>query len=409
LKILLSAFACRPGDGSERGIGWHWAEEIARLGHEVHVLTRMTHAPFCERSAKELGLAMVIHGYDLPRWATWWKSEKTMRGTRFYYLLWQWRAYPLARDLHDRQRFDLVHQITFGAHRYPSFMGRLGIPFILGPIGGGEVSPAALLRSAPFKPRVFEYLRSIGNRIAALDPLVQKTFKQATLIFCKTQETKNEIPAALHHKCAFVPDVGAETALLANSPSPGSATPKFLYAGRLFYWKGIHLVLRALAQVRRQMPDATMVIVGQGADSDWLRALANELGISGAVTWPGWLARKEVMGFYSSCTAFTFPSLHDSGGTVVLEALSQGLPVICLDLGGPGQMLPEDCGFKISTAGQTEEQVIGALAEAMMKIGSDASTRREFGENALKAARAQTWQAIVARAYELIEQALAAR
>jgi len=409
LKILLSAYSCRPGWGSEPGIGWHWAEEIARQGHEVHVLTRSVHAPFCARSAKELGLSMVIHGYDLPRWARWWKSEKTTRGTRLYYLLWQLRVYPIARALHLNQRFDLVHHITFGAHRFPSFMGRLGVPFILGPIGGGESSPRELLRSAPFKPRVFEFLRSIANRIAALDPLVQKTFKQATLILCKTQETRNAVPAHLHHKCAFIPDVGAETGWLATSPPSGNASPKFLYAGRLLYWKGIHLALRALAQVRCHMPDATMVIVGHGGEGKWLRALASRLGVSEAVQWTGWLPRDEVMGFYRSCTAFTFPSLHDSGGTVVLEALSQGLPVICLDLGGPGQMLPEDCGFKIPTTGQTEQQVVGALAQAMMKVGSDDRMRREFGENALKAAQAQTWQVIVARAYRLIEETVAAR
>ena len=409
LKILLSAYACRPGGGSEPGIGWHWAEEIARLGHEVHVLTRSTHAPFCARSAEDMGLQMVIHGYDLPRWARWWKSEKTMRGTRLYYLLWQWRAYPIARALQARERFDLVHHITFGGHRYPSFMGRLGIPFILGPIGGGETSPPALVRSAPLGPRIFETLRSLGNRVAAVDPFVQGTFRNAALILCKTQETRNEIPPALRYKCALVPDVAAETALVAATPPQGSETPQFLYAGRLLYWKGVHLALRALAEVRHQLPDATMIVVGHGAQEEWLHQLAQKLGISEAVEWRGWLSRQEVMSLYGGCTAFTFPSLHDSGGTVVLEALSQGVPVICLDLGGPGAMLPENCGIKIPAEGRTEEQVVSALAEAMRRIACDPRLRHKFAKNALDAARIQTWQQIVSSAYALIDEALAAR
>jgi len=409
LKILLSAFACRPGGGSEPGIGWHWAEEIARLGHEVHVLTRSKNVPFCRRAATESGLSMVVHGYDLPRWARWWKSETTQRGMRPFYLLWQWRAFPVARALQARERFDIVHHITFGAHRYPSFMGGLGIPFFLGPIGGGEASPPALLRSAPLLPKIFEALRTLANRMVAIDPMVQKTFLRATLIFCKTQETRNGVPPGLRHKCPLVPDVAAESALVASSPPAGSETPRFLYAGRLLYWKGVHLALRAFAEVRHQLPEATMIVVGQGPQENWLRQLAQQLGISDAVEWRGWLPRAEVMGLYCGCTAFTFPSLHDSGGTVVWEALSQGVPVICLDLGGPGARMPENCGYKISTERQTEQQVVFALAEAMRNIVSDTHLRQQFAKNALEAARRQTWQAIVTHAYELIEKSLAMR
>lgn len=407
MKILLSAYACRPGGGSEPGVGWHWAEEIARLGHEVHILTRSTHAPYCVLRVQELGLPIVIHGYDLPRWARWWKSEKTMRGTRFYYLLWQRLAYPIARRLHARAHFDLVHHITFGAHRYPSFMGRLGIPFILGPIGGGETAPSALLRSAPLVPRIFEIVRSIHNRIAAVDPSVQAAFKSATLIFCKAKETRDQIPANLRHKCAIVPDVAADTSLTVASPTPGSPTPKFLYAGRLLYWKGVHLALRALAQVRDRMPEAELIVVGHGAQQDWLHQQAQKLGISHAVQWRGWLAREEVLKLYSTCTAFTFPSLHDSSGNVVLESLSQGLPVICLDLGGPRALLPADCGFKIATEGRNEEQVVAALAQAMHQVAADPSLRHQLALNGLAAARRQTWEAIVRDAYVLVEEALA--
>jgi hypothetical protein len=143
LKILLSAYACEPGKGSEPGIGWHWALEIARLGHEVHILTRSNNVQAIQRGLAELdGLRLTVHGYDLPTWARWWK--KGMRGVRLYYVLWQWGAYRHARRLHSTLRFDLVHHITFGVFRHPSFMGRLGIPFVFGPIGGGESTPPGL-------------------------------------------------------------------------------------------------------------------------------------------------------------------------------------------------------------------------------------------------------------------------
>lgn len=409
MKVLLSAFACRPGGGSEPGVGWHWAEEIALLGHEVHVLTRSQNVPFCERAAAESGLSMVIHGYDLPRWARWWKSETTQRGMRPFYLLWQWRAFPFARALQTRERFDIVHHITFGAHRYPSFMGGLGVPFFLGPIGGGETSPPQLLKSAPWRARLYEFARSVGNRVAALDPFVQIQFHRARLIFCKTRETMEAIPAAMQGKCVCLMEVGTDQSLLAQSPSSGSDSARFLFAGRLLHWKGIHFALRALALVKRDLPDATLTIVGQGRELAWLQTVAQRCGVAESVDWRGWLERSELMGLYGNNTALVFPSLHDSSGNVLLEALSQGLPVICLDLGGPGIILPDDCGFKIPAGDQTEEQVVAALADAMKRIATDQHLRSQFAKNALQAARQQTWQASVARVYELIAEALAAR
>ena len=405
MKVLLSAYACEPDKGSEPGMGWHWALEIARLGHEVHILTRANNVAAIERGLEELGgMRMQIHGYDLPRWARWWK--KGPRGMYLYYLLWQWYAYRRARKLHAALRFDLVHHITFAVYRHPSFMGGLRIPFIFGPIGGGECSPPALLRSAPLRARIFEFLRSVGNRIAAIDPLVQSTFHRAALILCKTPETLAAVPLQSREKCILAQDVAADPVWLVQSPSAGSETARFLFVGRLLHWKGIHLILRALKQVRRNLPDATLTIVGDGGDRVWLHGLARQLGINEAVDWRGQLPQKEVIGIYGCHTAFVFPSLHDSGGTVVMEALSQGLPVVCLDIAGPGAILPENCGFKIAARDRTEEQVISALAEAMGQLACDSGLRRELAANALAAARRLTWQAVVGNAYAEVEKVL---
>jgi glycosyltransferase involved in cell wall biosynthesis len=408
LRILLSAYACGPGEGSEPGMGWHWAVEISRLGHEVHILTRANNVASIERGLAELdGLRLYVHGYDLPDWVRWWK--KGSRGMYLYYLLWQWGAYRRARALHAALRFDLAHHITFAVYRHPSFMGRLGIPFIFGPIGGGEFTPRALLRSAPWRAKIAEFLRWAGNRIASIDPLVRATFDRAALILCKTPETLAAVPARARAKCIRMQDVAADTALLAQSPSAGSETARFLFVARLLHFKGIHLILRALKEVRRTIPDATLTIVGKGRDSAWLHGLARQLGLDQAVEWRGQLPREEVMGIYGSHTAFVFPSLHDSGGTVVMEALSQGLPVVCLDWAGPGAILPENCGFKIAVQGRSEEQVVLALAEAMKQLACDGVLRRELAANALAAARRQTWEAVVRHAYDEVEKVLVTR
>jgi glycosyltransferase involved in cell wall biosynthesis len=371
----------------------------------VHVLTRANNVRAIENElAKVSGLKLAIHGYDLPKWARWWK--KGSRGMRLYYVLWQRGAYRYAQKLHARQRFDLVHHITFGVFRHPSFMGRLGIPFIFGPIGGGEYAPQSLLRSLPLRGRIAERMRNAANRAASFDPLVQGAFRRATLICCNTAETMERVPAHYRGKTICVHDVASDAAAIASNPSPG-AGPRFLFVGRLLYWKGVHLALRALAELRREVPDAEFTIVGDGRDRAWLEALVQQLNLGKAVQWRGWLPRAEVQQLYAAHCAFLFPSLHDSGGTVVLEAMSQGLPVICLDLGGPGSILPAGCGAKITARGRSEEQVIADLTEAMKKLATHSGWRDELAANALKAARAMTWTIHVRHAYEEIEKALA--
>jgi glycosyltransferase involved in cell wall biosynthesis len=421
LKVLLSAYACEPGKGSEPGMGWHWAVEIARLGHEVHILTRANNVQACEHGVANLpGLRLSVHGYDLPRWARWWKEGQ--RGVRLYYVLWQWGASRRAQALNRAQSFDLVHHITFAVWRHPSFMGRLGIPFVFGPVGGGEDTPPALRPSLSVRAKIVEALRSAANRLASIDPLLLSTLRRASLVLYKTTDTLAHIPRRYHARCICIQDVATDKDGLASAPAPGpgsspaaspesgsgsSPTPHFLFAGRLLYWKGVHLALRALAQVRAQLPDARLTIVGDGRDRAWLQSLARNLGLESAVDWRGLLPHPEVLRIYAAHTAFVFPSLHDSGGTVIMEALAQGLPVLCLDLGGPGAILPAECGVKISARGRTEDEVVADLSAAMIRLAADAEFRATLAASALDAARRMTWSALVAGAYAQIESRLA--
>ena len=139
-RILLSAYACEPGKGSEPEVGWLWATELADAGHEVWVITRQAN-----RHAIEMNLGdqprprLHFVFYDLPAWARRWK--RGARGVHLYYALWQWGAYRVAKRLTREINFDCVHHVTFVGMRAPSFMGLLGLPFFLGPVSGGESVP----------------------------------------------------------------------------------------------------------------------------------------------------------------------------------------------------------------------------------------------------------------------------
>src|SRR4029077_18913154 len=136
LKVLVSAYACEPGKGSEPGVGWNWVSQISKF-HDVWVITRENN-----REQIEEGLGRFpIPGahwcfWDFPPWACFWKRKR--RGIHLYYYMWQFGAYWQARKLHHRVRFDLAHHVTLVIYWMPSFLSFLGIPFVWGPVGGGD-------------------------------------------------------------------------------------------------------------------------------------------------------------------------------------------------------------------------------------------------------------------------------
>jgi glycosyltransferase involved in cell wall biosynthesis len=401
--VLLSAYACEPGKGSEPGIGWNWACQIANQGHEVTVLTQPRFLPAiaqaCQTGTTAGMTAVAVRVPILDRW----ESVFSRLGTPYYYahiLLWQLAAYRVAWALHRRQSFDWVHQVTLGAARIPSLMGFLGIPFLLGPIAGGETAPWRLRKSFPLRGWVHALVRDLSNAWVRLDPLVRLTFRQATRIIATTEQTRAMLPRSLRAKSAVQLAIGIEQP--ASGPMPSRTGPfKLLYVGRLLYWKGLHFGLRALAELRREVPDARLTIVGSGPDEVWLRKLCERLGLQDAVDWIGWMSREDLARVYSEHDAFLFPSLHDSGGMVVLEAFAQGLPVVCLDLGGPGLMVDESCGRVIPTRGASEREVVAALHAALRELAENPALRETLRHGALARVREYAWPVVVARAYAL--------
>lgn len=406
LKLLMSAYACEPGKGSEPGVGWRWAVETARLGHEVWTITRENNRAGIEAGIAGLGggLAARLHFvyYDLPPRLRAWKHGG--RGVHLYYFLWQLGAYRCARRLHAAQRFDAVQHITFGVVRQPSLMGRLGIPFVAGPLGGGERAPWALRRHFPWSGQVRDAVRDVANALVRFDPLVRQMLAQATLILVKTPESMAWLPAACRHKARILLEIGID-ARPAESPSPAAvAGPRrrlrLVYVGRFLYAKGMELGLRAMAALRSRGVDVTLTMIGQGPQEARWRGLADELGLADRVGWTPWMRQEELLAAYASFDVFLFPSLHDSSGNVVLEAMSAGLPVVCLNLGGPAQLVDAGCGRVVDVAWRDEPQVVAALAAALAELAGDAALLTRLAAGAQARAGQFSWRHVVGRVWD---------
>jgi glycosyltransferase involved in cell wall biosynthesis len=400
MKLLVSAYACEPNKGSEPGVGWNWTQALLRRGYEVHVITRSNNGPAIENALIGLKLPLAVSYYDLPRWARGWKYWPG--GIYLYYLLWQMGAYRLAKKLHATERFDRVQHVTFASFRQPSFMGGLGIPFIFGPVGGGEAMPPAFHKGISLIGRVADASRDLGNALIAFDPFMRHTFSSAHTIACTTNETLARIPRRFRAKCMVQLAIGINQEEIETTCPPPPTAPQFLFIGRLLYWKGLHLLLRAMPMVRQSVPNAKLKIIGDGNDRAWLESVAQDANVKDLVEWISATPHEAIWREYRESLAFVFPSLHDSGGMVVLEALAAGLPVICLDLGGPGEIVTSRCGIVIPSRTVTEANVIKELAEAMVQMATDKEYRARLSAEALSRASQMTWDVAADAIYSKI-------
>ncbi len=369
-KILLSAYACEPGRGSEPAVGWNWAVHLARLGHEVWVVTRSNNREAIElflSSSEDLPWKKSLHFLytDLPPWLKRWK--KGSRGIHCYYFLWQWTAFRSARKVHRVERFDAVHHVTFASIHQPSFMGLLGIPFLFGPVGGGEAAPYRLRRGYPLQGWLRDFLRDLLNLSGRFDPWMHLTFATASKIFVTSEQSRRCIHRFYQGKTRVRLAIGIEKF---EPPKPLPFEPsefKILFVGQLLYLKGLHFLLEAFALAKKAQPSLRLTIAGNGPQENWCRRRAEELGLGPSIEWHDWMPREDLLKLYAEHHLFLFPSLHDSGGFVVLEALANGIPVVCLDIGGPGLIVDPTCGRVVVTKEKNEREVSQSLSLALLE------------------------------------------
>lgn len=423
-RILLSAYACEPGRGSEPGVGWSWAMETARLGHQVWVLTRANNRTVIEQQPVSRATNLKFLYYDLPPQMLRWRA---LYGKRLYYILWQWNAVRYVRGLFPSLPFDRVHHVSYASLRMPSFMWKLGIPFWFGPVSGGESVPARLRRGFSFRQRCRERLREISNALVRVDPMMRAVFSRAEKLLV-TRDTLSLVPKRWRHKCITSLAIGvassekdvtlqgiAEPSTPTRNPLPeyagspqsslpgrtldgGSGVFRLLFVGRLLEWKGADIALHAIRQLREKCPNVRLTIVGDGPAKPQLLKLAKELQLFDVIQWRPWLPQHALAQLYRDADVFLYPSLRDSGAMVVLEAMSHGLPVVSTDLGGPGVLVNNWCGTVVPTGQRNREQLASSFAEALAELSALPNLRKLLGQRARRRAQELRFEKLVGSA-----------
>ena len=372
MKLLISAYSCAPeapDRGSEEATGWNWTSEARRLGHEVWVLTSPVYQRWIEQACLADPDLEAIH-WVFPE-VRWWPTKPAGRPKweRTYCFFWQRAALREARALHRRIEFDVIHHVTWAGFRVPTFLGSLGPPLILGPIGGGETSPLSLRDKLPPHCRIIERVRDFANATVMINPWIRRELIEAAVIFASTSDTRDLFSRSVQNKTFVFTQLWITNLPSLTPRMVRKGPPRLLCAARLLYWKGIHIAIRAFAQVLSQYPEARFTIVGKGPEERRLKAEAARYDVADRIDFISWLPQQQqLFDLYENHDVFVFPSLHDSAGFAVLEALSRGLPVVCLDLGGPKHIVTPGSGIVVDTTGRNTAQVAAAMAEEISRL-----------------------------------------
>ena len=390
MRILLVGHGCHPSLGSEPGLTWNWAWHLSSK-HQVCVITHPWSREAVENYLeKHPNPNLHFSWVNLPsRWDPW-NPARGERGLRLHYVFWQRAAFRKAQDLHQQYLFDLAHHVCWGTLGAPPLLWRLPIPFVWGPIGGGQSAPTKFLPYFGLR-RFGEIARKARIEFSVRMPFVRKAARNSALVFATNRETAACLEKAGARRVIPFLDNGvpAQT-MLARPPDRSYSTSscELLWVGRLELRKALPLALKALAAVSPEV-EIKLTIAGDGPERASSEQLVQRLGLGNRVRFLGWVPHEEMSKLFSAADVFLFTSLRDALGSVVLEAMAYALPLITLNHQGVGTFVPEQASIKVPV--ENPEDTVRSLAEAIALLANNPALRQRKGEAAFRFAESQRW------------------
>jgi glycosyltransferase involved in cell wall biosynthesis len=362
--ILATAYDIDPYRGSEAATGWNFVYQISRF-NKVIAITRKNNQQNIEKYIQEHNIDssnMSFYYYDLPYWMRFWK--KGARGSSLYFYLWQ-MFMPLFVKM-KKIDFDIAHNVNFHADAFPTFLWLLGKPTVWGPINHNEKIPNNYLISK--KEILQEQIKWVMKNILwKLDAFMYLAKLKSTLILGGNSSVGLRLNIPKEKFISFT-QVGSEKVTITSHVKTRF---DILVIGRFLTIKSFDLAIKSFADFLDKLENKDNVhltIVGKGPKEKELKTLVSELKIEENVEFIDWIAKKDLETIYQNSSLFFFPS-HEGAGMVTVEALSYGLPVLCFNNYGAGEIVDETCGVIIEYS--TYSQSVKDFSSALEKLYFD--------------------------------------
>jgi len=395
MNILYIAYSCDPYNGSEDKIGWNVPVESAK-SNNVYVITKEEQRRSIEKYLSEHMLENIeFYFIDIPKF-----YKRIFKGFMYSGRLnvWHRRVFSLAKRICKEKNIDIIHQITPIEFRAIGDYGKIpNVKFVCGPLGGGEFIPSGL-RSYAGKYKVVELLRTVINYWYYHKYNITRKLNKCDYIMFANKETCDFLIKKADLRCPYnlcfdnglrndelLADVDDNTIYFGEKKRC-----VFLVVGRMIYRKGHEFLLDVLENIPVEL-DYECRIVGDGPEMDKLqKKCSSNPNLYKHVIFTGKVPYMSIEKEYKNADVFIMPSIRETTGTVLLEAMSQGLPVITINKYGGATLIDEGIGWLYD--GADKESYIEDLKKIIMECILNPHEVKARGKRAAKKSKQYTWE-----------------
>ena len=393
IKILINAYACSPGMGSEPGMAWNWVSNLARFC-ELYIITEGEFREKIETVVPTLEQGGNMHFYYNP------VSEKIRKmcwnqgDWRFYkyYREWQWKTYLLAKDICQKEHIDILHQLNMIGFREPGYLWKLSreneLPFVWGPVDAKDKFPVAYLDGAGLKTKLFMRLKNFLTGIQLrYSKRVLLAARQSSVIFSASSNSQRSFKKYMNIDSPLLNETGCYVQDHPIVDKTDKETFDVLWVGKMDFRKQLALALQTVAKSENNK--LRLHIMG-GGDAESYQSLAKSYGIADKCIWHGAVSHDEVQDIMQKSDIFLFTSVAEGTPHVVLEAISNNLPVVCFDTCGQGDAVNDKVGRKIPLSSPC--QSVSDFAKLLNELEDNRSLLKQLSENCKERQQELSWE-----------------
>jgi glycosyltransferase involved in cell wall biosynthesis len=352
ISVLINAYACSPDMGSEQGMSWNWIKNLSNYC-KVHVITEGEYKNKIEEAVNNLPQRDNIIFYynevpDKVRKICWNQGDWRFY---YYYNVWQKKTYHIALDIIKKNPIDIIHQLNMIGFREPGYLWKIkNISFIWGPIGGMENIPKAYIKGENIKQKLIVYLKSFINSYQSrYSPRVNKAINRADALIAAVKGVKDKIEQYHDKQITLINETGCyvHESLVVEDKSNKSSFD-IIWVGKFDFRKQLGMALKTIGKIKNRV-GLKFHIVGSGSkiDISFYKKMADDLGIYELCEWYGLIPNEKVQQLMRQSDLLFFTSIMEGTPHVVLEAIGNNLPVLCLNTCGQAASVNNTIGIKI--------------------------------------------------------------
>ncbi len=397
-RVLLSAYQCAPGGGSVSQIGWEWYARLARRMH-VTLATHIRNREVLERAGAPLPNTEVIY-IDTewlagPLYGVAKRLFPNSEHSVFLLSSLDFFAYDMAlvreakRRMKAGERWDIAHAVTPVSPSSFTRLARLGIPVVRGPLNGGLRTPAQFPELMKADSSWLYPLRDLSKPVRSV--LGNRVI--GDVVLAANRATREGLTKRERRIARPMMEIAVDPSQFNATPWPEAPTQenplRMVFVGRLIPAKALSLLIEAMKEMKEEYP-MQLTVIGDGPmRQEWERQ-AESLG--SVIRFVGAKGAQDVVRAIEESHLLCLPSVRESGGAVLLEAMSCGRPVIGIAHGGPGEIITADVGWLVEPI--SSRAVIDGLKEALTDLFQHPDAWRARGARGRTVAESiHSWEA----------------